>query len=119
MQVLVDGFSEFLEGKIKQINGLKKKGSIIDTLEERVDLLLLCMAKIERSMNELMVFKESTKDYDLDGLIKYDFDLSEYAERFFVQVDKVRDLITKNIGHPAVKMISMKKKEMLLQLLKI
>ena len=119
MDLLVDDFSKFLDDKIKKINALSKKGSVIKTIEERVDLLLLSMAKIERSMNNLMVFKESNKLFDLQPVIKYDFELSEYAERFFVQTDKVRDLISNNINHPAVKLIPMKKKELLLQFLKL
>ena len=97
MDKLVDNFSKYLEEKIKQINNLKKEGSPIQTISKRVDLLLICMAKIEKSMNELLNFKESHKDINLKEVIQYDFDLSEYAERFYVQANKVREVWQKQM----------------------
>lgn len=119
MERLVDNYSAFLEERIKMINHLKKEGKPMETISKRVDLVLLCMAKIERSFNELMTFKEKNKSFDLDEVINYDFNLSEYAERFYIQANKVRELIMENMDNFAIKMIPMQKKEMFLQFIKL
>lgn len=119
MDKLVDNFSKFLDEKIKQINNLKKEGSAMQTISKRVDLLLLSMAKIEKSMYELLNFKESHKDFNLKEVIQYDFDLSEYAERFYVQANKVREVLISNIDNFAIRMIPMNKKNIFLQFIKL
>lgn len=119
MERLTDDFSKFLDNKIKQINSLKNEGSQIETISKRVDLLLISMAKIERAMNDLITFKESNKEIDIKSTIQYDFDLSEYAERFYVQANKVREVLSNNLNKFVIKMIPMSKKEMLLQFIKL
>ena len=115
MERLLDDYSEFLDDRIKQINHLKKEGTPMETISKRVDLVLLCMAKIERSKNNLLTFKERNKEYNQKEVIQYDFNLSEYAERFFVQSSLVREVIVNNLDHFVIKMIPMAKKEMLLK----
>lgn len=119
MDQLVDNFSKFLDEKVKQINHLKKEGSNMQTISKRVDLLLLSMAKIEKSMYELLNFKESHKEFNLKEVIQYDFNLSEYAERFYVQANSVREILSTNIDNFVIKMIPMNKKNIFLKLIKL
>ena len=119
MQALVDNFSKLLEQKIKQINGLKKEGNAMQTLSKRVDLLSFCMAVIERAENELLVYKENNVSYNIPEVVNYDYNLSDYAERFYIQVNKVIEVMTEKSDNFAVQMIPMKKKEMLLKFAKL
>lgn len=119
MDRLENDFKPFLEDKIKKINDLKKNGSVLKTISKRVDLILLAMAQIERSMNELLKFKESHKEFDTKEVVQYDFDLSEYAERFYVQANKTRKFITDNIENFAIKVIPTEKKQMLMEYLNL
>lgn len=119
MEKLVNDYSKFLDEKIKQINNLRNEGTMEETIAKRVDLLLLAMAKIERSRNDMLVYKEGNKDFDRKQVIKYDYELSEYAERFYVQANKVREVIVKNIDNFIIRMIPTAKKDMLLKFIKL
>lgn len=119
MQNLVDNFSKTLDAKIKQINGLKKEGNFMQTLSKRIDLLSFCMAIIERARNEMLVYKENNKNFNPRDVIQYDYDMSDYAERFYDQANKVIEVLMQNAKHTAVQMIPMKKKETLLNLAKL
>lgn len=118
MQVLVDDFSKILDKQITVINNLKKEGSQIKTIEKRVDLLSFCMGLIERCENNLINFKEQNLNYDLTQVIKYDHDLSSYAERFHQQSLTVIDVISKNMENNAIRLIPMTKKQTLINLSK-
>jgi hypothetical protein len=119
VQNLVDNFSKTLDAKIKQINGLKKEGNFMQTLSKRIDLLSFCMAIIERARNEMLVYKENNKNFNPRDVIQYDYDMSDYAERFYDQANKVIEVLMQNAKHTAVQMIPMKKKETLLNLAKL
>lgn len=111
MKELADNFSEILNKTIKQINGLKTKKSPLKTLGKRMELLAFCMATVERAENDLLKFKESNKYYDLSKVIKYDYDVSEYAEKFYSQAIVVNEILIKYYNSDAIKMIPMSKKE--------
>jgi hypothetical protein len=119
VQNLVDNFSKTLDAKIKQINGLKKEGNFMQTLSKRIDLLSFCMAIIERARNEMLVYKENNKNFNPRDVIQYDYDMSDYAERFYDQANKVIEVLMQNAKHTSVQMIPMKKKETLLNLAKL
>lgn len=119
MDRLEDDYSEFLDDKIKQINSLNKKESAFKTIEERLDLLLLSMAKIERCENELIKFKENHTTYDLTEVINYDYYLSQYADKFYLQANQVRKVMTEMIDNPVIKVIQPNKKSMLLKFIKL
>lgn len=118
MNQLEDKFSEILNAKIKQINNLKREGSSMKTLEKRVDLLSFCMGIIERAENEMLVFKESNIEFNIPEMIKYDYSLSYYAEKFYVQAKDVSEVLNKNLKIEEVRNIPMSKKETFLNLLK-
>ena len=120
MEILVDNYSKILDEKFKQINNLKKEGSTMETIGKRVDLLSFCMAIVERAENELIVFKSNYKNlFNTTDVIHYDFYLSDYAERLYIQGTKIREIILQHLNHPAIKMIPMNKKETFLKLLKL
>ena len=119
MDVLKDEFSEVLEKNIVKINNLKTEGGPLETLSKRVDLLSFCMAIVERAEVELLKFKESHKDYNVPDVIKYDYTLSDYAERFFVQASQILKTMTSYSDNIAIQLIPMKKKEMLLAYTKL
>ena len=116
MEILVDNYSKELDNIINKINNLKNEGNALVTLEKRIDLLCLSMGIIERAENEMLNFKESHNEYNVQDVIKYDYKLSDYAERIYVQSKKVIDAMMKNSENPSVKLISMKKKEIFLNL---
>ena len=113
--VLQDEFSDILEEKIKQINNLKKEGNGMVTLPKRIELLSFCMAVIERAENELLKFKEAHNEYMVQQVVEYDFKVSDYAERFYVQADKIINAMLKNAENPVVVMIPMQKRSIFLQ----
>lgn len=119
MVEIIDEYSKILDEKFKQINGLKKEGSAMETLHKRVDLLSFCMAVVERSAQKLIIFKETNKDYSVKQVIEYDFYLCDYAERLYVQSSKVIEVIIANINNLAVQMIPMQKKDTFLKLSKL
>ncbi len=115
MEALVDNFSSILSKVIKDINGLKKKGSALQTLEDRVDDLLFGMATIQRAKNELLNYKSNNPQFKTQPVIQYDFDLSEYAEKFYSQGREVIEFIASRQNEVAVKLIPRAKKDMLWQ----
>ena len=116
MEHLVDEYTEELENAIKVINGLKKEGNAMETIEKRIDLLSFCMAIIERAYRKMLDFKEFNEEFIIQQVIDYDFYLSEYAERFYVQALKVIEFEKNNADNVAIKFISRKKGETFLKL---
>lgn len=116
MELLEDKYSEPLNNLIIKINDLKREGSPIKTLEKRLDLLSFCMGIVERAENDMLSFKESHLEYDLDNVINYDYWLSDYANRFYSQAITVMEFLTKNIENDIVKMIPTRKKEIFINL---
>ena len=116
MEVLIDEFSDELNQAIKSINNLKKEGSAMETIEKRIDLLSFCMALVERGYQKLLNFKEFNEEFDIQQVINYDFNLSEFAERFYVQSVKVIEFISAKSDNVAIKLISRQKQELLLKL---
>ena len=119
MQKLVDKHTEVLEKAIKKINGLKKEGSSMQTLESRLDLLSFCMAIIERAENDLIDFKEQNNSFDLQEVINYDYNVSEYAERFYVQASELLKFMNMYKDNSGVRMIPKSKKSTFLNLTKL
>lgn len=94
---IVDTYLKKTDELIKQINALNKNKDILKTLEQRVDLLLLCMTFIEKSQSELMNFKQFTKVIGNLDVINLDFKISEYATRLYKASLKVIEVFQKNI----------------------
>lgn len=116
MEFLVDEFSSDLEEGIKAINNLRKEGNAIETVEKRIDLLSFCMAIIERAYRKLLDFKEFNEEFAIQQVIDYDFNLSEFAERFYSQSLKVIEFMKINANNDVIKLISRKKNETFLKL---
>lgn len=115
MEMLVDNFSSILDKIIKDINGLRKKGNAFETLEERFDDLLFGMATIEKAKNDLLNYKQQNPQFKIQPVVDYDFKLSEYAEKFYVQSKEVIEFSASKQDNVAVRLISRVKKDMLWQ----
>ena len=116
MDKLVDNYTAVLEEQINKINGLNREINQLKTLEERMDLLSFCMGVIERAENDLLVFKENHLEYDIPSVVDYDYWLSDYAERFYKQASLIISITSKNADNDVIRMIPMKKKELLINL---
>lgn len=82
---------------IKQVNALNKNKNVLKTLNNRVELLMLCMTLIEKSQSELINFKQfNNVTGDLE-IINLDFKISEYATRLYKTGLKVIEVFQKNI----------------------
>lgn len=114
MNILEDNFSKILDNCIKHINGLNKKGKTLETLEDRIDDLLFGMATIERAKNQLFEFKRANPSFKIQPVIDYDFKLSEYAEKFYVQGKQVLEFTSSKQDNVAVRLIPRAKKDMLI-----
>ena len=106
MEELVDNFSEDLDEKIKQINGLKKKGDIFETLETRIGQLIYCMGRIDIVAHNFFKFKENHSTLDTSKAIKYDYKFCDYAERFYSQALQIVNFMKINSENPAILLIS-------------
>lgn len=113
----MDSF-RLLDENIKKINHLKKEGSAIATLEKRIELLSFCMGIVERIENDLLVYKESHKDINVKEILNLDYQISDYAERFYIQANIVKKVMLANMQNDAVKIIPMVKKTTFLDLMK-
>lgn len=69
---------------IKQVNSLNKNKNVLKTLNERIDLLLLCMTLIEKCQNKFLEFKQMNKNINPHDIIGLDYEISEYANRLYV-----------------------------------
>lgn len=114
MNVLQDNFSTILDNCIKHINGLNRKGKVLETLEERIDDLLFGMATIERAKNQLFDFKQANLGFKIQPIIDYDFRLSEYAEKFYIQGKQVIEFTASQQDNIAVRLIPRAKKDSLI-----
>lgn len=81
---------------IKQVNSLNKNKDILKTLNERVDLLLLCMTLIEKCQNGFLEFKQMNKNVNPHDIIGMDYKISEYANRIYLASLKVIEVFIKN-----------------------
>lgn len=106
MEELVDNFSDDLDEKIKQINGLKKKGDIFETLETRIGQLIYCMGRIDIVAHNFFKFKENHSALDTSKAIKYDYKFCDYAERFYSQALQIVNFMKINSENPAILLIS-------------
>lgn len=93
----IESYLKRTDEYIKQINALNKNKNVIRTLENRVDLLLLCMTIIEKGENEFLNYKLYNKT-DVDTLINTDYKISEYAGRLFKASLKVVDAFEKYLS---------------------
>lgn len=110
MDELKDNFSEVLDAQIKALNSNKMSKSPLDTLVDRMDRIMYCMAVIEQSFFDLHKFKESHRFFDLKEVINYDYKLSYYANRFYTPANQVIDLIQKNKNMKIIDAIAPEKK---------
>ena len=68
---------------IKQINGLNKSKDTLRTLNDRVEMLSLCMTFIIKTQNDFLEYKQYNNSMLPKDLIKIDFDISSYANRLY------------------------------------
>lgn len=108
---------EELDSVGKAINKLNKSQNV-RTLEERVDLLIIGMTKIEKAFNDLITFKEITAKYDARQVMRFDFDLCEYAEKYYRQGNYIIDIMISKKNSPIVDKLFMKKRIQFLDLTK-
>lgn len=92
----IDAYLKRTEEYIKQVNALNKNKNILVTLEKRVELLILCMAIIEKAQSEFLNFKLYNKN-NVEMLINTDYKISEYANRLFKASLKVMDAFEKHL----------------------
>lgn len=116
MDKLVDNYTAVLEEQINKINGLNREINQLKTFEERMDLLSFCMGVVERAENDLLIFKENHLEYDIPSVVDYDYWLSDYAERFYKQASLIISITSKNADNDVIRMIPMRKKELLMNL---
>lgn len=96
MDKLENNYSKKLDNLIKQINALRTEGGAVSTIEKRIELLSLGMGIIDKSFNELLAFKESRVMFDKPSTINYDYWLSDYAGRFYIQANYLSEILEKN-----------------------
>lgn len=94
---VISTYFKKLDEFIKKINSLNKNKDVLKTLEERVDLLILCMTLVEKSQNTFIEFKMFNKTVGDLEIINLDYKISEYATRLYRASLKVVDLFMKNI----------------------
>ena len=91
----------------------------METIETRLDLLSFCMAIVERAENDLINFKEQNNSFNIQEVINYDYGVSEYAERFYVQANELIKFFTLYKDNVNVKLIPKNKKATFLNLSKL
>ena len=111
MDELKDTFSEELDAQISRLNNNKKKQSPLDTVINRMDRLMYCMAIIEKAYNDLHTFKESHTFYDIPSVINYDYKLSYYANRFYTPANQIVNIIKENENMKIIQDIPQAKKD--------
>lgn len=88
-----------IDNVIEAINKLNREGSPMASLNSRVELLMGGMGLIERAFDKLLEFKEYNNTYIIQDLIQYDYDLAEYAEKFYRQGSYVLDVLQNRENH--------------------
>ena len=78
-----------IDEKIKHINKLNRDKATIATFPERVMTMLEGMQLIQEAFNDLLVFKEFNRKFDVQSTIQYDYDVSDYAEKFYLQLERI------------------------------
>lgn len=116
MESLNITFTGSLNSVIKEINELKNQGGPVLTIEKRLDLLSLGMGIIDKNFNELLMFKESHISFNIPSVVEYDFKLSEFAERFYIQANYLVEILDKNSQNKIIQKISNGKKTQFLNL---
>ena len=79
---------------INAINKLDKNGAF----DERIELLVLAMTYVQMAFNNLLQFKELTYKYDIESTKTYDYRVCSYAEKLYVQANKLINILTKGIN---------------------
>lgn len=96
---VIDTYFGYIDGFIKQVNGLNKNKNALSTIEQRVDLLTLAMEFVNKSQSELLTYKQYNKGKNIPEVINIDFKISEYANRLWSACEKVIDFFQKNVAH--------------------
>lgn len=96
---VINTYFKKIDELIKQINLLNKNKDVLKTLNERIDLLLLCMTLVEKSQNELINFKQFNKTIGNLEIINLDYKISQYSLRLYKASLKVVEVFTKNIQY--------------------
>ena len=116
MKKLEDNFSKQLWITKNQINELKNKGSLKETIAEMINLLLYGMSIIDNAFQELMTFKEMEAVFDVQEVVEYDYKLSEEAETFYKRGEKITKLFVKELNGVMLDIIPLKVRHNLLLL---
>lgn len=74
----------------------KQKKSKYEVLEQRTDLLIVCMSLVERAFNNFMEYKLENPDFDIPKTINMDFKISTYANRLYIAMNKIIELFQQN-----------------------
>lgn len=96
---VINTYFKKIDELIKQINLLNKNKDVLKTLNERIDLLLLCMTLVEKSQNELINFKQFNKTIGNLEIVDLDYKISQYSLRLYKASLKVVEVFTKNIQY--------------------
>lgn len=115
---VINTYFKKIDEYIKQINALNKSKDILKTLEQRVDLLSLCMTFVQKAQSELIDFKQYNKVTGNLEIINYDYKISEYALRLYKATLKVVEVFMKNIQYLAKYNITIQKRTKFLTLSK-
>ena len=82
-----------IEAVIASINKLAKGKS---SLGKRIDLLMIGMSLVEMAQNEFLAYKVEVPKFDNEEIIPFDWQLSEYAEKFYKQASYITEVLAKN-----------------------
>lgn len=96
---VIDTYFKNIDKLVKQINSLNKSKNILNTLCERVDLLILCMSFVEKSQNALLEYKKTNSFQGNLDVINYDHKISDYALRFYKASQQVIEAFIVNIQY--------------------
>jgi hypothetical protein len=82
-----------IESVIAGINKLAKGKSSVG---KRIDLLMIGMSLVEMAQNEFLAYKVEVPKFDNEEIIPFDWQLSEYAEKFYKQASYITEVLAKN-----------------------
>ena len=115
---VVDGFIDSIKKVIKAVNELNKakKANHLKSIPKRIDLLLIGMSLIEKAENSLLEYKEMNREFDINKVIKTDYLISEYANKFYVVAVYIMDILTKNHRDKSLGQVFSQNREMFIEL---
>lgn len=113
-----NSFINDIEENIRCINALVAQNKPIENFNKRLDFLLLACDLVDQAQQYYIRYYSENNSIDTRGIINFDYDISNYANRLYIAGNKLLIFYTEHSDRAFLRRISLDKIELLTELIK-